>query len=179
MSASAVERLAIIVAISLVFVQTLRLWWARAAPRFRLAAQRRRAAAGEHEAEVLLRSAGYRIEARQPRARLAYGLDGSDVFVDVRADLLVRRGRRRYVAEVKTGAKATELANRATRRQLLEYAHAFDVDAILLVDADGGRVSTVRIPDRATQRAPGVGAGTLLLGAAVLVGALLALATAS
>ncbi len=173
MWASLADRWPIVALASLLLVQTLRLWWTRAAPRRRLESRRRRALDGEREAEDLLRAAGYRVEARQPRAEVVYGLDDDEVLVEVRADLLVRRAGKRYVAEVKTGAKATELANRATRRQILEYAHAFEVDGVLLVDADGGRVSMVRVPDRVSGTSR-VGSGWAL--AVALVTALVVLA---
>jgi hypothetical protein len=47
------------------------------------------------------------------------------------------------VAEVKTGRWAPRLETAATRRQLLEYRFAFDVDGVLLVDADADRVSSI------------------------------------
>lgn len=172
------DRWPIVALASLLLVQTLRLAWVRGRPRRRLESTRRRALAGEREAEALLRAAGYRVEARQPTAAVAYALDGDEVRVEVRADLLVRRGRQRYVAEVKTGAKATELANRATRRQILEYAHAFEVDGILLVDADRGRVSTVRVPERAV-RAPKAAFGWALVFGVALALALVSMAASA
>ncbi len=161
--------LAIAVLVTLLVVQTLRLAWTRLAPGWRLGRRRRRAAAGEREAEAILRAEGFRVEARQPTASLAYGIDGEDVVVDVRADLLVRRGGARYVAEVKTGAYATDPANRATRRQILEYAHAFGVDAVLLVDADRGRVWVVLGPTRAGARGGASVWSWSLVGVAVAV----------
>lgn len=121
--------------------------------RARLARRRSRATEGEREAEALLEARGYELEARQPEATLRYELDGEAVIVRVRADLLVRRGGRRFLAEVKTGAVAPRLSTRATRRQLLEYAHAFDDDdlgGILLIDADRSRVHHVAFPTRSS-----------------------------
>jgi hypothetical protein len=143
-----VYRSALAVLAFLLLVQSARLWGARALPRLRLARRLRRAIRGEHEAEALLRANGYTIEKRQPAAELEYIVEDASVLVDVRADLLVRRDGKRYVAEVKTGQHATQISNRATRRQLLEYAHAFDTDGILLIDADTSEISTIRVPDR-------------------------------
>ena len=64
----------------------------------------------------------------------------------VRADLLVSRGARRFVAEVKTGARAPRIETAATRRQLLEYAVAYDVDGVLLVDMEEHTISEVEFP---------------------------------
>jgi len=69
--------------------------------------------------------------------------DGAPLTIDLRADYLVSQGRRRFVAEVKTGRWAPRLETAATRRQLLEYRFAFDVDGVLLVDADADRVSSI------------------------------------
>lgn len=72
-------------------------------------------------------------------------VDGRLREFTVRADGIVRRRFRRYVVEVKTGARAT-VAHRATRRQLFEYAHAFSCRAVLLVDAGRGAVRRVEFP---------------------------------
>jgi len=113
--------------------------------RRRMACSRRAGRRGETRALRLLRRRGYRVLAREVRATVRVRVDGHDVDYDVRADALVRRWWRRYVVEIKTGGGATP-ANRATRRQLLEYACAFGVRGVLLVDADGGRIHRVTFP---------------------------------
>jgi len=104
--------------------------------------------------------------------------DGEPMEVSLRADLLVTRNGRRYVAEVKTGRAAPRLDCAATRRQLLEYRIAFGVDGVLLVDAESDRVIVVELgsldaaADEARSRAMsiwfpvfaiGVAAGALLV----------------
>ena len=130
----------------LALVQTLRLafrsWWARR----RLSLARERGAAGEVRAEALLRRLGFRILGRQVAIRYGLGVDGDEVMVELRADYLVAEGGRRYVAEVKTGTFAPRIETATTRRQLLEYRVAFDVDGVLLVDADAGKVRRVEFP---------------------------------
>jgi hypothetical protein len=123
--------------------QTARLWWHGAALRWRLKSQLVRAAAGEARAEKLLVRAGYRIEARQQITRWAVSVDGQARQMTLRADFVVSRRRRRWVAEVKTGEEAVDIAAVATRRQLLEYRCAFEVDGVLLVDAEAGQVHAV------------------------------------
>ena len=127
----------------LALVQTARLWWRAASVRWRLAAQSARATAGEALAEKLLNRAGYRVEARQATERWSVAVDGVAQPVTLRADFVVTRGGRRYVAEVKTGSDAPDVAAPATRRQLLEYRCAFGVDGVLLVDAEERRVQVV------------------------------------
>jgi len=155
-------------------VQTARLWWRAAAVRWRLAEQSARATAGEALAEKLLAKAGYRVEARQATRRWAVHVDGEPQEVTLRADFVVARRGRRYVAEVKTGQDAPDIAAPATRRQLLEYRCAFGVDGVLLVDAEARRVHAV---DFALPLAPPPALRAILvtLVAGALMGAALAL----
>src|SRR4051794_13313317 len=111
----------------LAVVQTARLWWRAASVRWRLQAQSARATAGEARAEKLLGKRGYRIEARQATQRWNVLVDGEPHAVTLRADFVVARRGKRYVAEVKTGDDAPDVAAPATRRQLLEYRCAFGV----------------------------------------------------
>jgi hypothetical protein len=110
-------------------------WW-RARTRVRRANRRRqqRAQRGEAHAESLLESRGYRILDRQITARWTLFVDGHPREVSCRADLLVSKKNRRFIAEVKTGEFAPDPTLPATRRQLLEYQRAFPVDGVLLVD---------------------------------------------
>ncbi len=88
---------------------------------------------GESDAEKLLQSEGYAILERQLSLRWTLWVDGEPESVLSRADLLVERHGLTYIAEVKTGTVA-DPTKPSTRRQLLEYLHAFDVDGVLLVD---------------------------------------------
>ncbi len=71
-------------------------------------------------------------------------VDGEVHRCPVRVDARVRHEGREYLAEFKGGPRSALPTNRATRRQLLEYAWAFGVDGLLLVDADAGTLRTVR-----------------------------------
>ncbi len=97
----------------------------------------------EHEAEALLEAHGYRVLERQARASFTMQVDGEPVTVLVRADLLVRRKGRTFVAEVKSGQLAPSLAHAPTRRQLLEYALVFDAHEVLLVDVPSRKIQSV------------------------------------
>lgn len=144
------------------------------ARRRRVARRRQlRAEAGERDAERLLRREGYRIEAAQAELDWAIELDGEPLEVPLRADLLVRRKGRRYIAEVKTGRTAPSLRRcAATRRQLLEYRVAYDVDGVLLIDMEQGCIQQVHFPgiDATPLRSPvrvlwfamGLGSGAAL-----------------
>ncbi len=103
----------------------------------------RRAMAGEDGAAELLRSAGFTIVGRQVTTWWSPRVDGEPCEVEVRADYLVEADGEVLVAEVKTGEAAPKFETAATRRQLLEYHVAFDVDAVLLVCPERGAIHRV------------------------------------
>ena len=124
-------------------------WW-RAASRITRGNRRRqeRARRGEDAAERLLEREGFEVLDRQVGASWTMWIDDEPVEVRCRADLLVRGPTGCYIAEVKTGDRATDPTLPATRRQLLEYALAFDADGVLLVDAARGAVHRIAFPQR-------------------------------
>ncbi|AKV00642.1 hypothetical protein AKJ09_07305 [Labilithrix luteola] len=106
----------------------------------------RRAVEGEARAARWLADQGYRVLGAQVEAEHAVHVDGEPVLVGLRADYVVERDGHRFVVDVKTGSQAPRIETPATRRQLLEYRVAFDVDGVLLVDAEEGRIHTVTFP---------------------------------
>ena len=147
--------------------------WARRLLRSRVAHRRaRRALRGEKRAATLLRDHGYRVRDAQLATTYHPRLAGQSWPVALRADYLVSRRGKHYVAEVKTGDRAPSLAHPPTRRQLLGYSVAFDVDGVLLVDVEAGLVQEVEFPRRVL-RGPAPSAFTLVLLSAVVALALL------
>jgi hypothetical protein len=134
--------------------RTLR-WWRAGASERLLKRRQRRAGRAEEDAAGVLRAHGYSIEEDQAEHHWHIGLDGEPFEVELRADYLVSRGGRRYVAEVKSGHMAPSLGTAATRRQLLEYRVAYDVDGILLVDMEAVRLHRVDFGDRVEGRESG------------------------
>lgn len=132
----------------LLLALALALGWWRASRRAGRASRARnqRAQRGEADAERLLEEAGYEILDRQVTALWRMEVDGEEVEISVRADLWVGLGPQRFVAEVKTGARAPDPTLPATRRQLLEYLLAFEPDGLLLVDVEAGVVHAVAFP---------------------------------
>jgi len=140
------DRLVVLVAVGLVLGLALHLTLralGRALRRWQARRRQARAVRGERQAERLLDRLGYALLGRQVATSWAVTCDGEVHEVPLRADLLVERDGKRYVAEVKTGRVAPRLATATTRRQLLEYRVAYDVDGVLLVDAEAGRVMHV------------------------------------
>ncbi len=160
----------------LALLQTARIGWGALSRRWTIRARLHRAVEGELRAEPMLRRAGYEVLQRQLRGGWIVYADGEPLQVGLRADLLVARGGRRYVAEVKTGRLAPRLDHAATRRQLLEYRLAFGVDGVLLVDAEAERVIVVELGDDATRRekgSPALGALAQALAIGVACGVVL------
>lgn len=160
------------IALTLVALALFTRKWARSRVARRRAA---RALRGERRAAGLLSRHGYRLRDAQLAITYSPALGGRGFPVALRADYLVSRGGRRYVAEVKTGERAPSLSHAPTRRQLLEYSVAFDVDGVLLVDVEAGSVEEVVFP-----RGPAARRASWKRGAALwLLGVVLLLAAAA
>jgi hypothetical protein len=133
----------IVIVIALLGAIAFGLWISRV---FRSSASRGRnrvAQRGEAEAERILERLGYRVVERQARAEWSIVVDGQEQPVEVRADLIVSRKGRTFVAEVKTGELAPDPTHPPTRRQLLEYSLVFGADEVLLVDVPARLVRSV------------------------------------
>lgn len=118
--------------------------------RWRTSAQSRRRArrgfAGQAAAAKLLAGAGYTVLDANPRIDWVTVLGGQEQTVELRADYLVSRRGRHYIAEVKTGDAADFFGSSATRRQILEYQLAFGVDGVLLVCPERRTVEPIAFP---------------------------------
>ena len=92
-----------------------------------------RAKLGESEAMKLLQQEGYHIieeQARMP-VKMMIGKERYESFI--KADFIVEKNHKRYLAEVKTGKQANpRLPN--VRRHLFEYQNLFETDGILFID---------------------------------------------
>jgi hypothetical protein len=122
-------------------------WWWRDGREGRRSRRRVHAALrAEDEAEQLLVSLGYQIEDRQVAGCVRMEIDGVLHELSCRADLMVSRGEELLIAEVKSGALVADPTRPSTRRQLLEYQLAFEVDGVLMVDMERGRVHRIHFP---------------------------------
>lgn len=89
----------------------------------------------EARAPALLEARGFTIVETHPQRSYVFTVNDVEETAWLRADLLVERDGARFVVEIKTG-RAARPTVRGTRRQLLEYALHYAVDAVLLLDAD-------------------------------------------
>ena len=129
----------VVVLLLLWFGWKLRIAWRN----FLLYLNRRKGKIGEQDAVSLLEKKGYKIiQSELPLSGFFY-IDDEPSRFNVRADYLVERDGRKYLAEVKTGL-AARANNSTTRRQLLEYASVTKSDTILLVDATAGKIQRIR-----------------------------------
>jgi Holliday junction resolvase-like predicted endonuclease len=103
----------------------------------RRATKRQQAAKlGEQQAKQLLERWGHRIVAEQARFESQYLVDGEPCPFTVSVDFVTRFRGHVCGVEVKTGASAPSPRNRATRRQLREYAAVLPIDALYLLDME-------------------------------------------
>jgi len=164
--------LAVCIAISVIVGGLIWRWFDRVWLRLELKRRFHRALDAEAEAPSLLRELGYEVLGAQVSGSYVVELDAQPIYVPLRADYLVARAGCTFVAEVKSGKVAPKLTSASTRRQLLEYLVAFQVDGVLLVDAETRRVHQVVFP-RATGATVRAGNGQrLVFLAASLIGAL-------
>ena len=145
----------LVAAVSVWLASRLRRWSLRRSLQRRAA----RAQRAERRAAGLLEARGFEVLGRQVRRTWTLSADGEEVPFTLIADYLVQGRGRRWVAEVKTGEWALDLRHGPTRRQLLEYRQAFDVEGVLLVDAEGQTLRSVEF-----QQGPSSGAGLRSLG---------------
>lgn len=95
----------------------------------------KRAKSAEKKAVVLLQKWGYTILDVQLREKVVITIDGRPHESTIRADVLVRKGFKRFIVEVKTGQQTSPtLPN--VRRQLLEYYLVYQPDGMLLLDME-------------------------------------------
>jgi hypothetical protein len=142
------EALALVAALALAIalIQALALAGKRWLRRRRMSIRMERAVSGEARAPSFLEAHGYDVIAAQVVVEHPVRIDGRVVAITLRADYLAAKDGLRYAVEVKTGAFAPKIETSATRRQMLEYRIAFDVDGVVLVDGDTGSVHEITFP---------------------------------
>ena len=136
----------------------------------------KRGARGEQQCLRYLLKHGFTVLDREVNLTPYMEIDGRRREYTIRADFLVRKGRRRAVVDAKTGSRAPDASFTATRRQLLEYAYHYGVDDVYLYDGNRDALRLVRFPRPATSNPPalphflcGLATGIALACAAMLL----------
>lgn len=111
--------------------------------RWRVRRRLQRAIVPEAEAVALAERKGFKVIATRLRRDIRMRVDDESMRLEVRADLLLTKWRRRYVGQVRSGREALDPAHRDTRQQLMEYRVAFGADGVLLVDIEGRKLKRV------------------------------------
>lgn len=109
----------------------------------RLRRRMAKARAGEKKAVKFLEQRGYHILDVQLSTAVTIYLNDKPHTSQVRADLLVRKGRKKYIVEVKTGKQGSGTLPHV-RRQLLEYYLVYQPDGVLLLDMEKEKLREVK-----------------------------------
>lgn len=120
----------------------------------------------DEKAAELLREEGYRVLARAAVKFIDFDIEGKVHRQKVKADLVVRRGIKKYVVEV-NAKDSGSVRNADIRRRILEYKIAFAPQGIITVDMDRERMRIIKINSRRWLNT------VLALGAAAALGAVI------
>lgn len=101
---------------------------------------------GELKAWKALEKLGYKVLQEQARMESTMLVNGKKMPYNIIGDFLVEKGGKKSIVEVKTGSRAPDPTNSATRRQLLEYAVSYPIDSIMLFDAQVGELKKIEFP---------------------------------
>ena len=90
----------------------------------------------------LLKKNGYKIESFQTTAKGKLLQDDETVSFFIRADLIVSKDKKKFIAEVKSG-KVASIEEISTRRQLLEYSKVFNNKNLILIDTEKNKIKKI------------------------------------
>lgn len=97
----------------------------------------------EKEARSFLINKGYHIIDEQYECYHYYKVNGEERSSKLIVDYVVRQKSKVYLVEVKSGEKAISIANKSTRRQLLEYDTAIENDGAYLLDMENKEMKLI------------------------------------
>ena len=103
---------------------------------------KRKGKKAEQKAIKLLKKNGYKIESFQTTAKGKLLQNDETVRFFIRADLIVSKDKKKFIAEVKSG-KAASIEEINTRRQLLEYSKVFNNNNLILIDTEKNKIKKI------------------------------------
>lgn len=119
------------------------IWFYKFHQKVSLHRRREKARICEKKAIDLLKKHGFDILDVQKSASYFIYVNGKPREIKVRADVIVKKGKKIYVAEVKSGKTSPSMNLPATRRQLLEYYLVYRPSGLLLVDMEQEKIKTI------------------------------------
>lgn len=96
----------------------------------------------EKDAIYLLKQHGYEIIGIQVKKNIVTYINGRANPGYVKVDFIVKKNRKKYIVEVKTGQQ-TRATQSLVRRQLLEYFLVFNPYGVLLLDMERKKIQTI------------------------------------
>lgn len=130
----------------IVFAILIGIYIERQWKRFAFQIRVKRGREAEKDAYELFKRQGFMVLDQQISTRVTYLVDGIAQESTVRADYLVSKDGKTYIAEVKSGGSAPNPTYPQTRRQLLEYALLFHNPNLLLVDMEAEEIREIQFP---------------------------------
>lgn len=115
----------------------------RAWRRFQAYRAAKQADVSDQKAREILEQLGFTLEPEYARQNIRVFQDGNPIDLPVRPDLIVSKGGKSYVVNVKD-AQGDQLSQPDKRRALLEYYVTYRPNGILLMDMENRRIHDVR-----------------------------------
>ena len=103
---------------------------------------KRKGKKAEQKAIKLLKKNGYKIESFQTIAKGKLLQDDETINFFIRADLIISKNKKKFIAEVKSG-KSASIEDINTRRQLLEYSKVFNNKNLILIDTEKNKIKKI------------------------------------
>ena len=79
----------------------------------------------------------------QKRIKVKTKINGREFFNTIIADMIVKKGHKTFLVEIKTGKQTEKSIPPQVRRQLLEYYLVFKPDGVILLDMEIGKLYNV------------------------------------
>ena len=97
----------------------------------------------EKAAAKFLEKKGFEILGQQVPFVHTYYVNGIKTESDLIVDYFVKKNGKYFVIEVKSGNSAISIANKNTRRQILEYSIAIPCDGVYLLDMENRKLQKI------------------------------------
>lgn len=100
----------------------------------------------EQEAYKVLEKLGFKVIGQNVRYNYSLLENSIDTEITLEIDYLVKKGKKKFIIEVKSGNSATRITNSSTRRQILEYSMYIPNDGIYLLDMENEQLFEINFP---------------------------------